>query len=428
MGDRYPYATGSFNVGGVGGGVGGVSPYASTQFQFAEVGVNVDITPKVHGNEEISLRVEVEVSNIRDQVNIGGLTQPVIGQRKIGEDIRIRQGEVNVMGGLSTLNSSKTVNGIPGISSLPGLGWLFGTDATTRNQSELLIILVPHLVRAPELTDINLRGVSTGTDQQVKLTYQFKEDKPVPPPASPASPQPGSAQPGSQAAPAAPGPGMPVPTAVPAVPGVVPPKPATTPPTGPTTTSAIPEGIPPAPAANPAAVGAPGGVMAAAARQGLTFNAAGAGSRVLSAIPSMTIKLPTAANRLALTPPQGPVFLSAPVQVQLRIEEAEELTSAPFRIEYDKQLLKLISVTPGGMMSADGNPEDLQVDLDRGEVRLSRPSNGGVSGSGTLLKLTFVSLAKGDAQIRVAEARLENSQKQALAVPSLPELSIKIQE
>lgn len=378
VGDRYPYATGSFNVGGVGGGVGGVSPYASTQFQFAEVGVNVDITPKIHGNDEISLRVEVEVSNIRDQVNIGGLTQPVIGQRKIGEDIRIRQGEVNVMGGLSTLNTGRTVNGIPGISSLPGLGWLFGTEAVNRNQSELLVVLVPHLVRAPELTDLNLRGVSTGTDQQVKLSYQVKADVNATAP-TPTPPVPNNGPP----------PATPSPQFTPPVPAVTTPQ------------------SPPAPTA--------GG--------GLPLNPGSALGRALTPQPIPGL----VKNRLSLTPPQGQVFLSAPVQVQLRIDEAEELASAPVRIEYDRQLLKLISVTPGGMMSADGNPEDLKVDLDKGEVQLTRPSNGGVSGSGTLLRLTFVSLAKGDAQIRVVDAKLANSQKKALPTTALPELSVKIE-
>ena len=186
IGDRYPYATGSFNV-GVGGGVGGVSPIASTQFQFAEVGVNVDITPKIHGNEEISLRVEVEVSNIRDQVDIGGVRQPVIGQRKIGEDIRIREGEVNVMGGLKSNSRSRNVSGLPWMASLPGLGWLFGSQGDDKSDSELLVILVPHLVRAPELTDLNLRGVSTGTDQQVRVSLSPREEKPVaaPPPPPP---------------------------------------------------------------------------------------------------------------------------------------------------------------------------------------------------------------------------------------------------
>ncbi len=364
IGDRYPYATGSFNVGTT-GGVGGVSPYASTQFQFAEVGVNVDVTPKIHGNNEISLRVDVEVSNIRDQVDIGGLRQPVIGQRKIGEDIRIREGEINVMGGLKSNSRTRTLSGFPGLVSLPGLGWLFGTDGDDRSDSELLVILVPHLVRAPELTDLNLRGVNTGTDQQVRVSYQQREEKPA------------------------------------AVPAAVPPT--------------LPASSPPGPPAN-----APPGLTTIPPLQ----------------LPQMTVPQSTpqpaapetARNRLQLTGPATAVFLGGPLQVTLNIDAADDLSKAPVKIEYDQQLLKLISATSGGMMAADGQKENLVMDLGRGEVAISRPAGApGVKGSGTLLNLTFIALAKGDAAVRVSEAKLVNSKNEALVPGTLPELSVKVQ-
>ena len=98
IGDKVPYATGSFG-GGLGASVGvGVSPLVSTQFSFAEVGVNVDLTPKVHGRDEVSLHIELEISNVSSYVKIGDISQPVISQKKIAHDIRIREGEVSLLG------------------------------------------------------------------------------------------------------------------------------------------------------------------------------------------------------------------------------------------------------------------------------------------------------------------------------------------
>jgi general secretion pathway protein D len=384
IGDRYPYATGSFNVGATGGVGGGFNPIASTQFQFAEVGVNVDITPKIHGNEEISLRVEVEVSNIRDQVDIGGVRQPVIGQRKIGEDIRIREGEINVMGGLMSTSSSRNLRGLPGLVTLPGLGWLFGTDGKDQAQSELLIVLVPHLVRAPEVTDLNLRGVSTGTDQQVKITYQTKEVR------APAPPPPASAPPGSPPA-----------TAAPVVVPVSPP-------------STVPQAVPPQ--ATPPQAFNPNSNLAASVM----------GRPMTTQLPAGMV--PATKNKLVLTPQQEPVYLSAPLKIVVNLESAADLTRAPIRIDYDRQLLKLISVKPAGLLSADGVKENLNVDLGKGEVEVSRAEGAtGVNGSGALLELTFVSLAKGEAAVRVADAKFVDSKKTVSSGFQLPEVVVKIQ-
>ena len=109
IGDRIPYASGSFQP-GVGGGVG-LNPLVSTQFNFADVGVNVDITPKVHGGKEVSMHIELEISNVSSRVEIGGVSQPIISQKKIVHDIRIREGEVNLLGGLMQTQDTKTLRG-----------------------------------------------------------------------------------------------------------------------------------------------------------------------------------------------------------------------------------------------------------------------------------------------------------------------------
>jgi len=116
IGDRVPYSTGGFQpmFGQATGTTGASSLYSS--FQYLDVGVNVDITPKVHGADEVSLHVELDISNVKERIDIGGISQPVIGQRKVVHDIRLREGEVNLLGGLVDREQTKSISGLPGLS------------------------------------------------------------------------------------------------------------------------------------------------------------------------------------------------------------------------------------------------------------------------------------------------------------------------
>ena len=126
VGDKVPTASGSFQP-----GIGsvGVSPLVNTQFQMIEVGVNVDITPHVHGNDEVSMHVEVEISSVKDRIDIGGIKQPIIGQRKVIDDLRLREGEMTIIGGLVQEQDTKTISGIPGLMQIPGLRRFFSSDS-----------------------------------------------------------------------------------------------------------------------------------------------------------------------------------------------------------------------------------------------------------------------------------------------------------
>ncbi len=196
IGDKIPIATGSFQPGF--GGVGaGVSPLVSTQFNFTEVGVNVDMTPQVHGTEEVTLKISVEISTVRDRVDIGGVSQPVIGQRKSETELRLREGEVNILGGLTNSQDSQTRSGVPGIVNVPILGRFFGSDSIDRSQQELMIALIPHIVRTPGYSQDNLRAVYAGTDQTVRVNFAPKKEATAPA----AAPSPVPAKPGAAPAP-----------------------------------------------------------------------------------------------------------------------------------------------------------------------------------------------------------------------------------
>src|SRR5947209_8189556 len=212
VGDRVPVATGSFQAGvGVGaiggGGAGVVNPLVNTQFQYIDVGVNVDITPHIHPNHQISMKVSVEVSSVTDRIDIGGIKQPVISQRKIEHDVRLEEGEVNVLGGLIDRTETRTLAGWPGVSRIPLLRYLFSEETVERQENEVLIILIPRLVRLPQITEANLRGLSAGTETNPSVR---RELEPVTPPTSAPKPQAsgqGAAAPTPTSAPVAGAPG-----------------------------------------------------------------------------------------------------------------------------------------------------------------------------------------------------------------------------
>jgi general secretion pathway protein D len=192
IGDKIPIATGSFQAGvgvGTAGGAGLVNPLVNTQFQYLEVGVNVDITPRVHPNHEISLKVKVEVSSHTGDATIGGITQPIISQRVIEHDIRLKEGEVNILGGLIQRTDSKSLNGWPGLAKMPLLHYLFADNSTELQEDEVLIVMTPRIVRIPEWTKANLRSIASGSDQNVQVRRESDVRAPaIAPPATQQAP------------------------------------------------------------------------------------------------------------------------------------------------------------------------------------------------------------------------------------------------
>jgi general secretion pathway protein D len=201
IGDRIPVATGSFQAGiGVGATTGAVNPLVNTQFQYLDVGVNVDVTPRIHPDHEISMKVNVVVSSQTNTVNIGGINQPVISQRSIEHDIRLKDGEVNVLGGLMEQTDSDSITGVPGLARIPGARYLFGNNTIDHEKDEILIVLIPHIVRMPSISAENLRSIASGTDTnaEVRLADAVLLPEPVKPQAAPAA----HATPAAAAAPA----------------------------------------------------------------------------------------------------------------------------------------------------------------------------------------------------------------------------------
>jgi len=167
IGNRIPIATGSF--GGGLGGIGTGSLLTQTQFQYIDVGVNVDVTPHVHANRDVSLKVVLEVSSVTGQSTIGGISQPIIGQRKMENEIRLKEGEANLLGGIFEESDSVSMSGLPWLSQIPLLKYIFGQQNVTRNHNEIVLVLVPHVVRGQDLTDLNHRTLDIGTQNAIGL-------------------------------------------------------------------------------------------------------------------------------------------------------------------------------------------------------------------------------------------------------------------
>ncbi len=197
IGDKVPVATGSFQpgIGGV-----GINPLVNTQFQYLDVGVNIDITPHVHANGEVTLKISMDVSAVTGQSNIGGISQPIIGQRKIEHEIRLKDGEANLLGGIMEDHQTKSLSGIPGLAQIPILRYLFGQTTQDHSENEIVFAIVPHIIRSTDVNEVNQRPIDIGTSTTISLRHTGKgqsapaqaptqPDKPATPPSiTPAPP------------------------------------------------------------------------------------------------------------------------------------------------------------------------------------------------------------------------------------------------
>ena len=332
IGDRIPVATGSFQpgIGGV-----GINPLVNTQFQYLDVGVNIDITPRVHAGREVTLKVALDISSETGQANIGGISQPIIGQRKIEHEIRLKEGEVNVLGGLFEDSQTQSIGGLPLLAQIPFLKYFFGSDTRDHSEQEMVFALIPHIVRGIDVNDSNQQMIDVGTANSLELRH-VKATEIVP--AQPAAPVPagGGAPAGAQ------------------------------PPTRP---------------AMPVSSGA-----------SFVFDPG------------------------TMTQPKGATFT-----VNIVMTGAQNVYSVPLQLNYGPAKLPLLNVSNGGFLSQDGQAVALvhREDETTGtlQVTATRPPNsGGVSGQGSVVTLTFMAKAPGQAPLTITRGGARDPAMQAITV------------
>jgi general secretion pathway protein D len=361
IGDRVPVATGSFQpgIGGV-----GINPLVNTQFQYLDVGVNIEITPRVHSGREISLKLSMDVSDVDSYVSIGGISQPVIGQRKIENDIRLKDGEVSLLGGMMEDSKTKSLTGIPGLASIPILKYLFAQDTSDHSTNEIVFVLIPHIIRGPEGQRGNADMLDVGTANA--LTLRRSNSKPATPASTPAPGAPASS------------------LGTPAAPVAAPTQPQAAMPQMPTAQGQVPQ------------------TQVPQNQPSQTQAGAGAGTFLF--------------DPATLSQAKGSTFT-----VNVMLSGGQNVYSVPVQLNYDPNQLQVINVSNGGFLSQDGQAVALvhRDDPATGTLQVTAtrpPGAGGVSGQGAVVTLTFMAKGQGQSALTITRGGARDPAMQPIAM------------
>ena len=366
IGSRIPVATGSFQTGAA---TAITSSLVNTQFQYQDVGVNIEMTPTVHFDHDVTLKLKIEVTSQSGSVTISGVTEPIISQRTDEQVIRLREGEASILGGILEKQDLVSASGIPGLGELPLLKYIFGSRSHETIDDEIVFLLIPHVVRGQEITPLNLRTIDTGTGTSIELRHESAPDNAAPRPA-PATPAARPTRP--QAENVTPLAGQTAEAAVPSAMAQL-------------RQSADPALRPPVPTPPPA-------------------TAAGSHS------PARFTLMPSTA-----TPAVGANFT-----VAVNLSGASDLVSVPMQIHYDAAHLTLVNVDSGELLGKDGQAIAL-VHRDDGPglitIAASRPpGTPGIAGAGSICVLTFQATKPGDSDMVVTRPGAIDSAQRPIPV------------
>lgn len=356
IGSKIPVATGSYSS--------TLSATASlgvqTQFTYLEVGVNIDVTPTVHMDREVSLKLIVEISSQNGAVTISNVTEPILSQRKAEQTIQLKDGEPSILAGLLQKQDTRNSNGTPGLGEIPFFKYFFSSQSKETQSDEIVFLMIPHIVRESLLTDENTRPIYAGTGNSLELIHRSAAEM-------------GRPAGGANAA-TLPADNPQSPTAAQAANSMI---------------GAI------------AAAGQPRQPGAVAAPAAPTVSAAAAANPNvppvnLSIVPSST------------TPDVGSTF-----QVSVAASNAHDLFEVPLQLRFDPRVLALVNVDSGDLLSKDGQPVAMvHRDEGNGTVTVSAarpPQTPGVNGAGVVATLTFKALTAGDSPLSLVKIGAKDS-------------------
>jgi len=364
VGDKVPVATGSFQAGVGTSAASVVSPLVNTQFQYQEVGVELDITPRIHPDDSVTLKMTVDVSSVASEISIGGITEPEISEDKTEQEVRLTDGEVNVIGGLITTESIKSVSGWPGLASVPILRYFVADNQATNNDDELLIILIPHIIRLPDITPESLKSFYSGTETNpAVLMVNDAVSSSAPAQSLPPATMLGAAAPPAAAS---------------------------------SSSVAPPAYVAPSAPVQPAPNSAP--------------NAAAA-----NAPPMQTSQ----GARLRFDPSTVSLKPGETTTISVVADNVQDLFSIPVLLQYDPKVISVEQVSQGGFLS--GGTQEIalvqRVDKDRGQAVISAtrmPHTPGVNGTGTLFGIQIRAIAPGQTNLSIVQTNARDSQQHSI--------------
>jgi general secretion pathway protein D len=423
IGDRVPIPVTTFNSAQTVGG--NIVPV--TSFQYQDVGIKIDIEPRVHHNKEITLKLTVEVSQITGYQDAGnGQQQPIIGTRTIESTIRLKDGETNFLAGLIRTDEVTGEIGIPGLSEIPILGRLFSKTSSDYKRTDVMLTLTPHIIRTPDVTEGDLMPIWVGTESNISFrggTPRVESDVEGPFDDSGSAeseekmreqvqrlPR-GLRQDGRSgvgpAAPAANDPG----SGINLVPGSAPNDPFAPSQSKP---EPPPDEAPPDNASfDPSAIGG------------------GEPLDLLAARPAEATAPGSGGVRLRLLPAEIAVESGESFEVGVEISTTAAVAHLPMTLAYDATRLELVSVEAGDFLGSSRNAEISSDGSTPGELVIgaSRVSGAaGVAGHGTLAHVRFRALAEGAATVSIAAVRVMDPELAELGDVAVSDSEVAIGE
>ena len=386
LGDEIPIVSTSYTPIATGGV--GVNPLNS--FQLKPVGINIDITPvRVTLDGDIVMDLNLESSSRGSDVNVAGTNYPSFGSRKVGTRLRLRDGESNLLAGLLREDERKSLNGFPGAIRVPILKQLFSNNDQTIGQTDIVMLLTPHILRAPAITETDLRPIYIGSQGNLGLggpppligapqgTSPVDAVPAVTPnastPQSPAS-APGARPSGQVAAPAGTTFGAP-PGSTP-VPGTV----------------LVPVQPPDAPVAVP-----PTQAVAAPVVNAPPIAAAPSSDQISLGSPGLGVA------QVIITPPSTTLRVGAgPYTIPLSIQNVSRLSMVTLTLTYDPALLRVRAVNEGSFMRSGGANAVFtqQATAGRVDITITRSADAtGATGAGLLGAVLFDAIGPGTATL-----------------------------
>ena len=169
---------------------GGISQQPITSFDYKNVGVNIDITPRVHHDNDVTLMLKLEVSSVAQSVGVAGVQNlPTFNSRQVTSVIRLRDGETNILAGLISDSERTSYSGLPGLASLPVLGKVFAHNRKEIQETDIVMTLTPHIVRKTKFSEEDLRSFSLGNETS-PLLFEVPGIPPITTPRPEATPSP----------------------------------------------------------------------------------------------------------------------------------------------------------------------------------------------------------------------------------------------